>query len=332
MKIKKKHIILGSYLAAVLACILIVYIVPSVAGLFESTYIVEHGSIEVSEQVDAYIVRNETVYSAGKAGTVKQLGKEGELVRVGTAIVDISGEGKEEADDKYVQISSAIGDKLAVTENGATQNAGYICYSVDGAEGKLCYDNIQKIKKDTLKEKCGAKLMDAVSGKCAKGEPVFKIVANGDWWLVFYVSNDNIDRYPLYKTVKITIGDETVSADVAYVKKGKTETKVVLCCSVMMKDYMTMRTADLKVVSASANGLIVQNKSIVERDGKKGVLVKTKLGKNKFIQVAVKATDGEKSALCEDTFFDDKGDEVNTIDVYDEILASPKESDIKDAE
>ncbi|MBQ0005684.1 MAG: hypothetical protein KBS68_07490 [Clostridiales bacterium] len=328
----KRKLFIFSYLVLLAVCILIVYVFPTVKGFTESTYIVEHGSVELSQKVDAYIVRNETVYSAGKAGTVNQLAKEGELVRVGTSIVSISGEGKEEVSDKYAQLGSNIGDKLVVTETGASQNAGFVCYSVDGSEGKLCYDNIEKIKKDTLIQRTGVKLLDAVSGKCAKGEPVYKIVANGDWWLVFYVSNDDAERYPVGRTVKFTMGDETVSADVIMANKGKTETKIVLSCSVMMKDYMTIRKTDINVIAASAKGLIIKNKSIVERDNQKGVIVKTKLGKNKFVPIVIKATDGDKAAVCEDTFFDLNGNEVKTINVYDEIVTSPKESDVRDAE
>lgn len=329
---KKKLLWTLIYIAALAICTLIIYIVPSVAGLLESTYIVEHGSVELSADVSAYIVRNETVYSAGKAGKVTQLAKDGELVRVGAPIVEIAGEGNEDVSNKYERICSMLGDKLVETENGRSQNAGFVSYSVDGAEKALSYDGIAKMKKDKLTELCSGKLTDTATKASAKGEPVFKITDNGDWWLVFYVKNNDADRYVEGYNVSITIDDETVSAYVDQVKKGKTETRVVLCCGVKMKNYLTMRNADVKVTTASAEGLIIQNKSIVTKNKRKGVLVKTKLGNNKFVPIGVKADDGKKSAVCEDIFMDEKGNYVETIDVYDEIVTSPSKSDVKDSE
>ncbi len=329
---KKKLFWIGIYIAALAACVLAIYIVPSVAGLLESTYIVEHGNVELAEDVDGYIVRNEAVYVAGKDGKVTQVADNGELVRVGTKIVDIAGEGNEEKSKTYEQIITSLGDMAVVTDTGASQGTGFVVYSVDGAEGRLNYDGLEKLKKSELKEYTAGRLVDTAKGKCAKGEPVFKITANGDWWIVFYVDNDDAKRYSEDSNVKITVGDETVNAYVDSVKKGKKETRVVLCCSVMVKDYMTMRTAKVKVTVASAEGLVIQNKSIVERDGHKGVLIKNKHGKNVFVRVGVKADDGERSAVCEDIFMDEDGNYVETIDVYDEVISSPSKSEVENAE
>ena len=51
------------------------------AGLFDRSYVAKYGNVEVKDETEGYIVRNETVYTAGKAGTVKRTVTEGELVK-----------------------------------------------------------------------------------------------------------------------------------------------------------------------------------------------------------------------------------------------------------
>lgn len=81
MKRKTKMGIL-LWAAAVIICMIIIYVLPSVAGVFDRSYVAQYGSVDVTDEVDAYIVRDETVYTAPSGGTINQLAKEGQLVRV----------------------------------------------------------------------------------------------------------------------------------------------------------------------------------------------------------------------------------------------------------
>ena len=45
------------YAGLVAICIIAVYAVPSVRGMLERTYIAEYGSIDVTDEVSAFIVR-----------------------------------------------------------------------------------------------------------------------------------------------------------------------------------------------------------------------------------------------------------------------------------
>ncbi len=328
----KKWIWILIYLAAVAACIFVIYIIPSVAGLLEGTYVAEYGDIEVSDDAKAYVLRNEKVYTASKACNILQKAKEGQLVRVGTPIVAVAEGGTEEISGRYSTIVESLGKAAVATESGSSKHAGYVAYMVDGAEPKLSYDKLTELKRSSIESYTGAKVIKTASGDCAKGEPVFKIVANGDWWLVYYVDNKTAEKYSEDKVVKLTIGDETVSASVDSIKKGKENSRIVLCCSVFVKDYLTMREADIKVTTSSGEGLIINDKSIVKKDGHKGVLVKNKYGHNVFYRISVLADDGEKSAVEQDRFLDEKGNYVETIGIYYEIVSSPSKSEVEKAE
>ncbi len=45
-------------------------VLPS-AAVFDRSYVAKHGNVEAKDETEGYIVRNETVYTAGKAGNVK---------------------------------------------------------------------------------------------------------------------------------------------------------------------------------------------------------------------------------------------------------------------
>ena len=329
---KKKWFWLIIYLAAIVVCIVLIYAVPKLMGALAGTYVVEPGKIELSQDVEAYIVRNEVVYVADRDGTVKRQAEESKLVRAGNQIVSISGAGREETDQTYERIKIQLGEAALTAADGYTGSAGYVSYKVDGAEATLTPAGLETTKKAAYEEKSGAEAVSTAKGKSQKGDPVFKIVANGDWWLVFYTDNEHAKAYTQDMNVQITIGDETVKAYVYSVKNGKQTSRITLCCSVFVKDYLTLRRVKAKVTTASAEGLIIQNQSIVEKDGHKGVLVKNKYGKNVFKRIGIKADDGTKSAVCEDIFMDETDNYVETIRVYDEIVTSPDEKDIKEAE
>lgn len=352
---KNKRFLIFIYVVALAACIMFVYVFPSIGKALEGTYIVEHGSVEVYDEVDSYIVRNETVYTAGKDCFVKTKADEGKLVRVGVPIVTISEGGKEEASNTYTTLIETLDKAPVPTEDGLSKNAGYVSYKVDGAETVLNHDSIAKMKRETLEKYAAARLVKAAGGKCAKSEPLFKIVENGDWWLVYYVDSKTIEKYYEGQRVDLTIDDETVSAHVESIspkpvsdedeetedgeaseKKDEAEPvseyRIVLCCSVFVKDYMTMRTAKIKVTTSGGEGLKIQNKSIVEKKGKKGVLVKNKYGKNVFKPIKILAADDKYSIISEERYLDASYNFVDTVKIYDEILTSPSEKDVKNAE
>ena len=76
---------------------------------------------------------------------------------------------------------------------------------------------------------------------------------------------------------------------------------------------------------------MILTKSIVKKDGRKGVITKDKIGMLKFKAISIKADNGEKAAVYEDIFMDSKGNYVKTISTYDEVVKSPSRRDIKNA-
>ena len=140
-------------------------------------------------------------------------------------------------------------------------------------------------------------------------------------------------------TDSLELPEGTVDATVYSVKKDGSDYRVVFYLDVYYKAFCESRAEDMSIVTSDNEGLIVYNKCIVEKDGNKGVYVKDKNGAYIFTRVkmlGVPDTEavGKTVRLGNDdytvigvletsTFYDDEGNQVYTVDVYDEVLKHP---------
>ena len=347
------------YLAALAACIVVVYAVPSVKGILEKTYVTEYGKIDIADKVSAYIVRDETVYVAAQDSEVKRVAETDKLINAKTRIVELTpivspeeealketgpdasqeaaqaaaeanGESPDNIGHKYEKIMEELGGSCVPTEKGSSGEAGYISYHVDGAEARLSTDNIENLSQDDYKSLTSMRTVETPSSKCGKGEPLFKVIHNSKWYLVFYIDNKDGEKYYEGQTVSVDLGGETVPVKVAAVQAGNKTTKVILSCKTFFEGFLNERKLDTTVTVASAEGLVLEDSSIVMKGDQPGVFVKNKLGEHKFKPISVKADDGERCVVFSDIFVDAGGNYVETLSTYDEIVAEPSEEEIAD--
>ena len=231
---------------------------------------------------------------------------------------------------RYTRIMSELADTAVLTEDGIAREAGYVSYYVDGAEAKLSTDTFGSLSKKDLKSLSGKRALQTPEHHCGKGYPIFKIVKNSKWYLVYYLSNKEAEKYYEGDTVDIDVNGEPVTVTVHSVEQGTKTSKITLTCKTFFDGFLEERRLDTKVTVSSAQGLVLEDASIVEApDGKRGVFVKNKLGEHVFTPVSVKADDGVKCVVYSDIYVDADGNFVETIGTYDEIVASPSEADIE---
>ncbi len=363
------------YIGLIAICCIAVYAVPSVKGILERTYIAEYGKVDVKDEVSAFIVRDETVYVAKRAGEIKRLAEPNKLVKAGARVVELKSDENAEAEaadeaeamteaeaaeaakaaeeaqaaegeavpeetvesieegtnpGRYTRIMSELADTAVLTEDGIAREAGYVSYYVDGAEAKLSTDTFGSLSKKDLKSLSGKRALQTPEHHCGKGYPIFKIVKNSKWYLVYYLSNKEAEKYYEGDTVDIDVNGEPVTVTVHSVEQGTKTSKITLTCKTFFDGFLEERRLDTKVTVSSAQGLVLEDASIVEApDGKRGVFVKNKLGEHVFTPVSVKADDGVKCVVYSDIYVDADGNFVETIGTYDEIVASPSEADIE---
>ena len=164
---------------------------------------------------------------------------------------------------------------------------------------------------------------------CGKGYPIFKVVRNSKWYLVYYLDNESAAKYYEGETVNITINDEEVPVRVSRIESGTKTSKIILSCKTFFPGFLEIRNLDTTVTVNEAEGLVLDDSSIVTApDGMRGVFVKNKLGEHVFKPVSTKADDGKKCVVFSDIYVDADGNFVETIRTYDEIVAEPTEEDI----
>lgn len=338
---KKWLAALGIYVGLIIICIIAIYAVPSLKGMLDKTYVTENARLDITDRVSAFIVRDETVYVADKTGSVNRLAEAGKLVKAGTRIVELTEEAKDttqklsdtgtdEISTRYVAIIDELGDETKVTKSGKCKNAGYISYHVDGAEAALGTDRLADLNRSDLEAFSARKAIETPSRSCTIGEPVFKVVNNSRWYLVFYIENEAAGKYHEGSYLYIDVNGEQIRVQVSGVYEGNENSKIVLKCKSFFDGFLEERRLDTTVTVASAEGLKLRDSSIaVDAKGRKGVFVKNKIGKHIFKPISVKADDGTNCVAYSDIYVDDGGNFVETIRTYDEIVAQPTEEDLR---
>ena len=89
------------------------------------------------------------------------------------------------------------------------------------------------------------------------------------------------------------------------------------------------RVVEGTVINTDVSGLLVSNHCLTKKDGVVGVYVKNRTGDYEFTPVQVKISNGEQSVLAEGQFLDADGNIVETLEIYDEVLADPKSQEGK---
>lgn len=324
---KKWITVLALYLGLLAVCIVALYAIPSVRGMLEQTYIAEYGTLDVKDDVSAFVVKDEYVFVAKQAGSVKRVIDEGELVKAATKVVDIEiREGnKVESDSDIVR---ELGKAVKETEQGYTSESGYVSYKVSGAEAELTVENMGVLTKEDYKDLTSRKEKDTEKGSVKANDPIFKIVKNSKWYLVYYTGKENAERYHPGSYAYMDVDGDSVRVKVHSVEELEDESRVMLECKSFFDGFSEMKTFDAPITLASAEGLILKKSSIVENDGKQGVFAKNKLGEHVYKPISVIASDEDKCVVYPDIFLDADGNFVETIGTYDEIIEKPSDEDL----
>ena len=315
MKIKirtKTKRILLIYLGLLLALYLIIYALPKVTDIFETTQILSPGTLTVSCEATGYVIKDEALYRATQTGSIEYLLEEGTVVKKGADLVKITGEGSEAA-------------------TGEAPVSGVYSLHMDGGEELFNTSNLDKITKDRA-EDAHIKDVKLEKKKVEAGDPVFKVSNDDNWYIVCWMDPKDTESYYEGLRVKLELPGDQVSAKVISIKEEDGYSRVVFYLNAYYSDFATIRVADMNIVISNNSGLIVDNECLIEREGVLGVYV---LNKNKdyvFKPVKVKATDGKQSAIAESTFPNEKYEQVITVNVYDEVLRNPQSALEKESE
>lgn len=322
--LKKKPIIL--FAAALVVLYIIIYIIPSVTGALVSSYTIEYGELKVSDQATGYLVRKEKVYTAADGGKANRYIENGTLVRKGTTVMETEGDSSSEIDAKYTDLLARLGDEAVVSDAYTAEDGGVISYYADGYEHKIRPSVMKKGDYSFYSKLSQNEVQNLQRKNIAAGEPVFKVVDRTRWYIICFVPIKHMDRYEKGQAVVAEFEDDSVDAEVYHVSKDPDgeHARVILTVGDYYEKFAQMRVCDVSLVTYDEKGLLVANSSITEENGKKGVYVKNKTNDFYFVPVEIYADDGEFSLVADTMYYDEKGKQVMTVEIYDEVLKDPK--------
>lgn len=327
MKKKKKKPVVLIYFLILIILYIMIYVFPKVTGVLQPTYNITYGEMKLSDTTDGYVVRNEKLYLTSRGGNTNYYIEEGDLLRTGSTVMDVEGSTDSEISSRFEGVIERVGDAAATTGSYSVEDGGVVYYFADGYEGQLTPGNMGKKDKsfyDQLRQK------DVVSlnrEKVNAGEPVFKIVDRTKWYMVCYIPKEHRSRYKVGNRISVEFDDVSLRTTVRSRKNEGEFCKIILTTDHFYGRFGEMRVInDVHLVTYEERGLLVENKSIVEEKGQKGVYVQDKVGNVSFVPIKVIKSDGEKSLVYDTRFYDEKGKEHRTVKIYDVVLRNPKES------
>ena len=243
-------------------------------------------------------VRDEAVYKAQNAGTVKRVIGQGRLMRSGSKIVTLAGTG-------YY-----------------TESRGVVSYFYDGMENSLTPDSIENITQTRLeKTQTDEFKVNDCKKDASAGDAIFKIVDNKEWYLLAWLDADKADGFEEGHNVTVDFKDGTrLKMKLKALTDEGSKKKIVLSCNRYYEFFDKYRAKNCRLIRSSRSGILLETSSIAEEDGTKGVYVKDKFGNYNFTPISVLAQDGEVTVVEKNYFYDSEGKTVSTVKNYDEIL------------
>jgi putative membrane fusion protein len=306
-----------------------IFIVPDVENTQKKTSVIELGKLGFKDEITAYFVRDEIVYLADKTGVVSYYVGEGIKARKDVKILDIEEMSVPETTDRaiYDVIIDRMSESGADGAANATHKTGVVSYYIDGYEKKFSPERLDFLTYDEAEGSTGPAINTTRhEGDFARiGEPLYKIVDDSIWRLVFWLPTDSgkiIDYYN-GERVTVTLPNGDITGKVGKVVQQYDMWMVVIEFDVYYENFSQIRKVNAGFNTKEYSGIIIDNASITVLDGKPGVYVKKKSGAFEFVPVKIKKTDGIKSAVWDTKFVDENDKSVSTVRNYDEILIDP---------
>ncbi len=327
---KTKRIIL-LYFAVLLLLFIIVEVLPKVTDIFETTQILEPGTLTISHETTGYVIKEEQIGTAEQSGKIKYLVGDNVSVKKNQKIVNYDPDSTDSrSKDKYSTYIENLKGYDGVKATVKAPISGVFSKTIDGYEDYFTPEKMLRIKRDTV-EHIKLDPADLDRTYAVKGEPVFKISNDDKWYVLCWVDKDTAEDYTEGRKVTIEFSDgSSVQAKVHTNKKDGSDYRIILYSDMYYEAFAETRKDDIKIITSDNSGLIIRNKCIIKKDGQDGVYVRDKNGYDKFKPVKVIATDRKESVIEDDIFINDEGNQVETVNVYDEVLRHPKSALEKD--
>ncbi len=225
---------------------------------------------------------------------------------------------------RAVKISST-----GISGNYQTESSGIVSYRLDGYEALLNPTTMSMLDRSRISS-ISTDYIDTFSGTTSKGEPVFKIVSDSEWYALTWINLDKLNTFEEGGSVTLAFDDAEVTGSVFSIVEQENQALVIIKFTSYYQNLATLRKANVTIITKNASGLMVETSFIQEKYGYSGVNVLDVSGKQRFAPVDIIATDGDYSlvsAASQEVLSDIKKDleeeeqkDIVTLEEFDEII------------
>lgn len=203
--------------------------------------------------------------------------------------------------------------------------SGLVSYELDGYEEALKPEGVKALKLANIQEIINAAAEKDKKKKDDKLEGV-KVVDNFEWYIAAVVPKGVLNEQSIGKTIRVRfkdLGNAVVKGTVKHFDSGNEQSSlVVVRTTEQVNGFQRLRVANVDIIANSEEGIIVPVKTIVEREGLKGIYIE-RSGMARFVPIKVVFTKG-KEAMVENLEKDDKGYSSKNfvLKPYDKVITT----------
>ncbi|MBY6274885.1 HlyD family efflux transporter periplasmic adaptor subunit [Symbiobacterium thermophilum] len=237
---------------------------------------VRQGSLRVTLEADAVLVRREQVYRAPQAGTLRRLAAEGARVRVGGQVV-----------------AFAPGQSAAALEEVITTPvSGVVFYQTDGLEEVLTPEAVAGWGPEAFSTLPYPDTREIADGPVEAGEPLFKLVDDLSLEMLLRVSADSLSESQQAvlpgQEVELQVSgrDLPLTARVVRLAAAGPDLLVHLEAPLPSADALRLRRMRVSLLLAEYEGIILPRAAIDVEQGRTGVWIAQR-GGYRFVPVRV---------------------------------------------
>lgn len=213
-----------------------------------------------------------------------------------------------------------------------SKRAGILSYKIDGLESVYTFDNIlNMMPKDTVLAEYSETDMKHVTS-VNSGDKIFKIIKNFNYYMAVTLSNNQAKLFEVNKYIKVRVLSENSYDDIwGYIEKinyGSDQSVLIIYFDDFFSVVYDKRYVDLQLITAINEGLKIDAKALVEKDGIPGVYIKDASNIVKFMPVKILGRNENTAVVSEGSYVSEKqrntirinDKSYETIKIYDNII------------
>ncbi len=209
--------------------------------------------------------------------------------------------------------------------------AGIVSYKIDGYEDKYSINNIDKYNYSNFKNIANNQTATSDGESVKVKQPIFKIINN--FVLYILIRIDNVKEIASFEEGDFIVlsGKDIIGELRGYVERISIEgNKGIFLCKFNrdFQNYYDKRHVELDIIINEYDSFRIRKKSIVEKEGIKGVYIKDINGIVRFRPIEILKEDEEYAYIStgdKNSYITiGEGDEkLRTVRLFDEILLNP---------